>query len=370
MPEISILHILATAIALIAGLVVGWVFRDRRSSGEKAAIHAGWRNQLEAQRSEHQRLVEQNKSLMEQNSDCQASNKDAKMRATELSAALKEAFERRDELQRQIKDIRSNLEVAVAQRDQLQTDIASRTGENDASAAALAQRDAIIAKLTRELNSWQERVPPLIEKFRARNEEARQLEEQLTAAQERIAALDAMIGSDQTRVEPVDREALGEDLRASNEPMEAANVRSRSDDIGEQPAELVADNEDHAAGDGEAVDAYEDLVDPAEFAELVDDAAFAEDEPLQNGGRPAESPVEGPDGDARDNLKEIKGVGPAIEKTLNEMGICRFDQIAEMSEYEINRIASKLRGFRSRIYREDWIGQARDLHDRKLASQH
>jgi predicted flap endonuclease-1-like 5' DNA nuclease len=354
MPEISILHILATAIALIAGLVVGWVFRDRRSSGEKAAIHAGWRNQLEAQRSEHQRLVEQNKSLMEQNSDCQASNKDAKMRATELSAALKEAFERRDELQRQIKDIRSNLEVAVAQRDQLQTDIASRTGENDASAAALAQRDAIIAKLTRELN-------------RARNEEARQLEEQLTAAQERIAALDAMIGSDQTRVEPVDREALGEDLRASNEPMEAANVRPRSDDIGEQPAELVADNEDHAGGEGEAVDAYEDLVDPADFAELVDDAAFAEDEPLQNGGR---SPVEGPDGDARDNLKEIKGVGPAIEKTLNEMGICRFDQIAEMSEYEINRIASKLRGFRSRIYREDWIGQARDLHDRKLASQH
>ena len=152
--------------------------------------------------------------------------------------------------------------------------------------------------------------------------------------------------------------------------MEAANVRPRSDDIGEQPAELVADNEDHAGGEGEAVDAYEDLVDPADFAELVDDAAFAEDEPLQNGGRPAESPVEGPDGDARDNLKEIKGVGPAIEKTLNEMGICRFDQIAEMSEYEINRIASKLRGFRSRIYREDWIGQARDLHDRKLASQH
>ena len=33
-----------------------------------------------------------------------------------------------------------------------------------------------------------------------------------------------------------------------------------------------------------------------------------------------------------------------------------------MSEFEIDRIAQHLRGFRSRIYREDWIGQARDLH--------
>ena len=69
----------------------------------------------------------------------------------------------------------------------------------------------------------------------------------------------------------------------------------------------------------------------------------------------------GSNGELRDDLKQIKGIGPAIEKTLNEMGILRFDQIAEMSEYDINRIAKRLKGFRSRIYREDWIGQARDL---------
>ena len=66
---------------------------------------------------------------------------------------------------------------------------------------------------------------------------------------------------------------------------------------------------------------------------------------------------------ARDKLQAIKGVGPAIEKTLNEMGIFRFQQIADMSEYDIDRIAKRLKGFRSRIYREDWIGQARELRD-------
>jgi predicted flap endonuclease-1-like 5' DNA nuclease len=69
--------------------------------------------------------------------------------------------------------------------------------------------------------------------------------------------------------------------------------------------------------------------------------------------------------DDKDDLKQIKGVGPAIEKTLNELGIFSFNQIAEMSEYEIDRVAQRLKGFRSRIYRQDWIGQARDLHYQK-----
>jgi predicted flap endonuclease-1-like 5' DNA nuclease len=61
----------------------------------------------------------------------------------------------------------------------------------------------------------------------------------------------------------------------------------------------------------------------------------------------------------------IKGIGPSIERTLHDLGIRRFHQIAEMSEFDIDRVAQQLRGFRSRIYREDWIGQARDLDNRK-----
>ena len=115
MPEISVIHIVFLAVALIAGLAAGWVFRGRQAGEEKAAISAGWHEQLQAQRQEHERLVAQNRDLMEQNSQYQASNRDSKMRAAELSAALKEAFERRDRLQRQIKDIRGNLAVAVVE---------------------------------------------------------------------------------------------------------------------------------------------------------------------------------------------------------------------------------------------------------------
>ena len=321
MPEITVTHIIVIAGALIVGIVLGWIVRGSRSVGEKTAINEGWQEQLEAQRGEHERLLDQNKSLMDQNSQYQASNKDAKMRASELSDALKEAFERRDELQRKMKDIRGNLEAAVSERDQLR----SNTTANDHS-EELENKDAMIEKLNGELKNWQDRLPPLIGRYQQRNAEAEALETQLTAALEKIAALEGMVGSDQTRVEPVDPDALTDGMDASNDP-----------------------NDDEV----EDVEVSEDVEEEEEIEE--DDVEGTADADLHDL--------------PRDNLKLIKGVGPAIEKTLNELGIGRFDQIAQMSEYDIDRVAHRLKGFRSRIYREDWIGQARDLHDQKVSGQ-
>ena len=335
MPEITVTHIGIVIGTLIVGVVVGWFARGNRAASEKTAISEGWQEQLEAQRSEHERLLDQNKSLMEQNSQYQASNKDAKMRASELSDALKEAFERRDALQRQLKDIRGNLETAVSERDQLRESSSQQDLEQQ-----VAERDAHIDKLSVELRNWQDRLPPLIERYQQRNAEAEELEQQLDAAHERIEALEHMAGSEQTRVEPVDPEALGDTMDASNEPIE--------------PGDAEAD----LADDGPEEDDEEEAYATADDDEGEDES---EDETAHNDHDIEDQP-------ARDDLQMIKGVGPAIEKTLNEMGISRFDQIAQMSEYDIDRVAHRLKGFRSRIYREDWIGQARDLYDRKADS--
>lgn len=65
--------------------------------------------------------------------------------------------------------------------------------------------------------------------------------------------------------------------------------------------------------------------------------------------------------DARDDLKRIEGIGPAIEKTLNELGFFRLRQIATMTDYDIDRIDKRLKNVRERIEAEDWMGQARRL---------
>ena len=338
MPELTVIHIALMAITAVIGAVIGWVLRGNRADQEKAAVSAGWQDQIDAQRREGDRLLEQNKGLMEQVSQFLASHTDAKNRAKELSIAVQEAFARRDELQREIKDIRSNLEVAVNERDQLQSDMATRSSEDD----VVQQKDARIEKLTQELDNWQNRLPPLIERFRTRNEEAEQLESELEEARERIRELENARENpveEQTRIEPVTHsDELTDGLDASNDPVDdyADPLVADNDELADEPEDAEAEYEP------EADDDYDD----------DDDDDYDE-------------PVTGTHS-LRDDLQQIKGVGPAIEKTLNEMGIFSFQQIAEMSEYDIDRVARRLKGFRSRIYREDWIGQARELRDQAI----
>lgn len=64
---------------------------------------------------------------------------------------------------------------------------------------------------------------------------------------------------------------------------------------------------------------------------------------------------------AGDDLTRIKGLGPKLAATLNDLGVSRFDQIAGWSDADIDRIDAQLGRFRGRIRRDDWVGQARLL---------
>ena len=192
------------------------------------------------------------------------------------------------------------------------------------------------------MTTWQNRVPPLVEKFQARDEEAQAAETELQQARERIAELETSMGPDTTRIEPVDPTSLIDGLNASNDPIDGAT--------GEFETELVDQNT-----------SYNENI--TEDAPNLLDTHLDDNENLV-GADVLVNDIESVADDA-DDLKQIKGVGPAIEKTLNDLGIYRFNQIAEMSEYDIDRVAQQLKGFRSRIYREDWVGQARNLHYQK-----
>lgn len=87
----------------------------------------------------------------------------------------------------------------------------------------------------------------------------------------------------------------------------------------------------------------------AEKKEAAPKAAAAADAPL----------FTAPAG-AADDLKKIGGVGPAIEKKLNALGITQYAQIAAFSADEIARVDETL-NFKGRIERENWIEQAKTL---------
>lgn len=61
-----------------------------------------------------------------------------------------------------------------------------------------------------------------------------------------------------------------------------------------------------------------------------------------------------------DDLKQLSGVGPALEKKLNEAGVTTFAQIAAWTEADIADMDEKL-SFKGRIQREGWVEQAQAL---------
>lgn len=76
---------------------------------------------------------------------------------------------------------------------------------------------------------------------------------------------------------------------------------------------------------------------------------------------PAPTPAPAPAASAGDDLTTIKGLGPKLAVTLNELGVTSFSQIAAWDDSEIDRIDSQLGRFSGRIRRDNWVEQAKLL---------
>ncbi len=116
-----------------------------------------------------------------------------------------------------------------------------------------------------------------------------------------------------------------------------------------------------------------ELGDEVSEVETLDQVAAASEEVKT---RPAEMPMpdavaadyvrapklfEAPRDGEPDDLKQLRGVGPKLEEQLNRIGVWHLDQIASWTEAEAEWIDGHLEGFKGRVMRDDWIGQAREL---------
>lgn len=66
-----------------------------------------------------------------------------------------------------------------------------------------------------------------------------------------------------------------------------------------------------------------------------------------------------------DDLKRIRGVGPVLEKRLNELGVHQFRQVALWTDADIDFFDRELRNFHGRIRRENWVHSATEEHFKK-----
>ncbi|MFA8385300.1 MAG: endonuclease [Pelagibaca sp.] len=134
-----------------------------------------------------------------------------------------------------------------------------------------------------------------------------------------------------------------------------------------QPSTRLAGQEELAARKGEWK--YDKNDDPKPGKAAVPGPSAAEATPDYDGDGKAEDAEEGTkpatltaarEG-GPDNLKEIKGVGPKLEKLLHSMGFYHFDQIANWSADEVAWVNANLVGFKGRVSRDNWVEQAKIL---------
>jgi predicted flap endonuclease-1-like 5' DNA nuclease len=353
MRDFTIIHFFLFIVLAIAGAVAGWVARDRRATQEHKASKRMWQEELTRQRKGQKRLAARNKNLMAQISQHQARQSRLKNSAAELSSAMRDASTRREELQRDIES-----------------------------------RDARIETLTRDLRNWQERLPPLVDRYRRRNREAVELATMLEEATTTVRKLEEQhfeAAEPPVSIEPLrDTGPFTDGLEASNDEeneyvdeVDGEETPVFLDESTMIEGDATADNQQaHAAEINDHQQAHAAEIDNRQHAHAAEidnhqhaHAAETDDEQqahaMEADGTCGPAPDDADERpQQRDDLKKIKGVGPAIEKTLNEMGIISYRQIADMTDYDIDHVARRLQGFRGRIHSEDWIGQARTLLDK------
>lgn len=150
---------------------------------------------------------------------------------------------------------------------------------------------------------------------------------------------------------------------------EAAAAAKADEDAAKAAADADAAKA-KAAADAEAAKAAADA--KAAEAKTAADAKAAEAdagdkdydgdgvvEGTNEGKRP--EALKGPRDGKADNLKEIKGIGPKMEKMCNGLGFYHFDQIAKWTPDEVAWVDANLEGFKGRVTRDTWVAQAKIL---------
>lgn len=307
-------------IGLLFGFIFGWLLRFWQESRVPHAV--------DAQQFNRERLA--NEQLHPLLNDASA---DADGETAELDQMRAEGERLRMELgnsQEQMRELQATIEQRDSERQALMRQLdefSGQAGRVDEARAELESMQQAIAERERAIGDLQARLQALESQAANAAEVEHDLDDELQRVQAELAACRERSETLQSEVEN----------RQSALAAAEARVQSLQSEFDAQQSHIA------------------DL--QAQLAQQTD----LQEEELDVEALKASLPkaVGGPD-----DLKKIKGIGQVLEKTLNELGISTFRQIALLDETHMRQVERALKTFPDRMQRDDWIGQARELHRR------
>ncbi|GAB4036144.1 hypothetical protein [Spirosoma gilvum] len=70
-----------------------------------------------------------------------------------------------------------------------------------------------------------------------------------------------------------------------------------------------------------------------------------------------------------DDLKDIVGVGPFLERKLHSLGIYTFRQVANFTKEDIDKVNEIIEFFPGRIERDNWVDQSKEFYKKKYGNK-
>lgn len=208
--------------------------------------------------------------------------------------------------------------------------------------------------------------------------------EQLRNSKYEIRDLQSAIADQNDTVETMERRAEQAEQKAANAQIAGDQLAMRISDLTAQEEQLKKKNRDLEAKlqqlDGEHSSTKfrirmleSDLSEKAKaMGKLSEELAEANNNPKTEhrdwSDHPFVRPVE-ESTDDKDDLTQIKGIGPAFQRKLNSLDIYTFRQISELDGESVERLAEVIEVFPDRIHRDNWIGQATRLYMKKIGRE-
>jgi predicted flap endonuclease-1-like 5' DNA nuclease len=323
--------LLCLLVAALLGVAIGWLARGFRARRAAAAEAGATRRALQEARAllrttESARATEQREL-----GELQTAADFARRQAETLQRELRDAEVARDTARREASETREATAKLTARLQEAEAARETAKVEVDATRTAVAGARLRIVEVEGQRDAvWQEN-----ERLKALQVPAPPADE---ATRQRLETLKAT-------------------LQAAETGWDAARAHA-----GEALQQLTATQRLLAASEVErsalAAQLFEAQVEMATVlsAKEVTPPPSARDNPA------AVPPSPPPAKPVRDDLQQIRGIGPAVERTLHRAGIYRYAEIASWTREDILVMGEKLPRFKDRIVKDRWTAAARRLH--------
>lgn len=352
--------------AFCLGGAVGWIVRNLSAANAQQAASA----QLDITRTERDQAQEALEEVTSEHKACGPRFQEMVTGTTRLEGEVKEAKSRVAQLEA---DLKNGVEMVTKLRDQLSAQESKTQGQR----ALYDKMQDQYEKTLREKKQVEGQFKDQLQKSRTALAEVKESRRELSEFESRLdqvsAARDAALGEVQSLKLHI--AGLQTDLDAVN--TNAVNL----DEVSSQASRLDNEVPDQDTGKDTISMSSSDQEIYAELArsytelkKLKEQFASVEEELVEANTLIVEMQaatgemtrptwiLDNPSG-SPDDLKRIKGIGPKLEKTLNELGIYHFSQLSQMGYRDIAWLTECLDTFPGRIARDRWVEQARTLED-------